>query len=264
MNAPLRHGAAPAGALWSRCLAVGALAAAGFGPLGLTPSPSAAQEADFLFDAPRVTLALHGGLHLAGADSEVFDFTTDNLTVDRGDFDAPAFRGELSVRLTDVLDLSIDAAWSSTDITSESRDFIGTDDLPIVQTTTFRQTPITVNLKYYLRDRGRSIGNFAWIPERFSAYVGAGAGIANYEFVQEGEFVIEETLEIVFARLDSSSRGTLAQVLGGVEYAFAPRAVLVLDGRYRWATAEMRNDWVAFDDIDLSGLSLSLGIGLRL
>jgi hypothetical protein len=245
-------------------MASGALAGSSLAVLAVGPAPLQAQESDFLFRNPRVTLAIHGGFHKAGAGSEVFDFTIDNLTVNPGDFDSPAFRGELSVRIADNLDLSVDAAWSTSEITSESRDFIGSDDLPIIQRTTFRQTPVSFNLKYYLQERGRSVGNFAWIPRRFSAYVGAGAGIASYEFEQRGEFVIEETLDIVNARLASSSTGTLGQVLAGVEFAFAPRAIVVLDGRYRWATAEMRDDWVEFDDIDLSGFSLSLGLGLRL
>ena len=221
-------------------------------------------ESDFLFWTPRVTLAIHGGLYMAGANSEVFEFTTENLTVNPGDFDSPAFRGELSVRVADRFDVSVDASWTSSEVRSESRDFIGSDDLPILQSTTFKQTPVSFNLKYFLQDRGREVGNFAWIPRRFAAYVGAGAGIAQYEFEQIGEFVIEETLEIVSGRLASSSTGTLGQVLAGVEFAFAPRAIVVVDGRYRWAAAEMRNDWVAFDDIDLSGFSLSLGLGLRL
>ena len=264
MNPPSSIRRSSARTIASRCIGFGALGGTLLGLLVAAPTALDAQESDFLFRSPRVTLAIHGGFHRAGTNSEVFDFTTDNLTVSASDFDSPAFRGELSVRLTDRLDLSVDAAWTSTEIVSESRDFIGTDDLPIVQTTTFDQRPVSFNLKYYLRERGRSVGNFVWIPQRFSGYVGAGLGIANYDFEQRGEFVIEETLEIVNARLTSSSTGTLAQVLAGVEYAFAPRAILVLDGRYRWAAAEMRDDWVEFDDIDLSGFSFSLGIGLRL
>ncbi len=251
-----------AGIPTSRSVAAAVLAAAALGVSA--PAAVQAQDSDFLFRNPRVTLAFHGGFHMPGADSEVFDFTTDNLTVNPGDFDSPAFRGELSIRIADRVDLSIDASWSSSEIVSESRRFEGTDDLPIIQTTEFRQTPVSFNLKYYVQERGRSVGNLAWIPRRFSAYVGAGVGIANYEFEQRGEFVIEETLEIVRARLTSTSTGSLAQVIAGAEYAFTPRAVLVLDGRHRWAAAEMRDDWVEFDDIDLSGFSLSLGIGLRL
>lgn len=248
----------------SRTLTFGAVLATGLGSLVALPAAASAQESDFLFRSPRITLGIHGGFHMAGADSEVFDFTTDNLTVEPGDFDSPAFRGEIAVRLTDRLDFSVDASRSSSEVRSESRDFIGTDDLPIVQTTEFSQTPVAFNLKYYLGDRGRTVGNFAWIPQRFTAYLGAGLGFAAYSFTQHGEFVIEETLDIVNARLESSSTGGLAQVLGGVEFTFTPRAILVLDGRYRWASADMRSDWIAFEDIDLSGLSLSLGLGLRL
>jgi len=228
------------------------------------PQATQAQDADFLFRNPRVTLAIHGGFHLADASSEVFGFTTDNLTVDPGDFDAPAWRAEVALRVAPRVDLSVDLAWSTAEIPSESRDFIGTDDLPIRQTTRFSQTPVSVNAKFYLKERGRAIGQFAWIPNRWSAYIGGGVGIANYTFEQTGEFVIEETLDIVFAQLTSSSRGSLTQLLAGVEYGIASRALLVLDGRYRWATADMRDDWVEFDDIDLSGLSLSLGLALRL
>lgn len=275
----------PGRTLASRCIALGALTATSLSLVAFGPTVVQAQESDFLFRSPRVTLALHGGFYKAGANSQVFDFTTRNLTVNPGDFDSPAYRGELSVRIADNLDLSVDAAWSTSEVTSEPRLFVGSDDLPILQTTSFSQTPVSINLKYYLNERGRSVGNFAWIPRRFSAYVGAGAGWAKYSFDQTGEFVTCEidgsaaaiddclldgelvpgaVLPIRFGQLESSSSGTLAQVLVGAEFAFTPRAIVILDGRYRWAAAEMRDDWFEFDDIDLSGFSLSLGLGLRL
>lgn len=229
--------------------------------LGVGPSTVVAQ--DFLLSTPRVSLSIHGGFNAARAGSEVFDFTTNNLTVESSDFSSPAIRTEFAVRLTERFDVSVDVTWMDTEVRSESRDFIGSDDLPIVQMTEFSQTPISFNLKYYLKDRGRPIGSLAWIPEKFVPYLGTGLGIARYSFVQSGEFVIEETLEIVNERFESSTEGRLFHLLGGVEYAFSNHALVVLDGRYRWASARMRNDWVAFDDIDLSGLSVSLGLAVR-
>ncbi|MDT8368376.1 MAG: hypothetical protein RQ745_04175 [Longimicrobiales bacterium] len=223
-----------------------------------------AQESDFLFRVPRVTFAFHGGFHRAGADSEVFDFTTRNLTVGRRDFDAIAFRGELSVRISPRIDIALDVGRSKSETTSETRDFIGTDGLPIVQETSLTQVPIAVTGKYYLRPRGESVGQFAWIPRRWSVYVGGGVGFANYTFEQNGEFVVEETLEIVEDRLKSSSTGALGHLVGGVELSVTPRTLLIVDGRYRWATADMNDDWAGFEDIDLSGFSFSLGIGVRL
>lgn len=244
-----------------------------------------AQGSDFLFEPPRVTLGFHGGFYRAGANSGVFDFTERNLTVESRDFDSPAFGGQIALRVTDRIDVAFDATWTRSEVASESRDFVGADDLPIAQTTTFSQTPISANVKFYLAERGRSIGNLAWIPTRLSAYVGAGVGFANYTFSQTGDFVTCEidgvpvavtdclqdgelvdgaTLPIVFDRLESSSTGALGQVLAGAEFAVTPRVIVVFDGRYRWAAAPMRDAWAEFEDIDLSGLSLSLGLGLRL
>ncbi|HKK94668.1 MAG TPA: hypothetical protein VJ925_14720 [Longimicrobiales bacterium] len=252
--------------------------------IGFAPSTLAAQ--DFLLSTPRVSLSLHGGFNAARAGSQAFDFATEFFTVEKQDFNSPTVRTELAVRLTERFDVSVDVSWMSSDILSEDREFIGADDLPIVQATEFSQTPISFNVKYYLKDRGRSIGSLAWIPEKFVPYLGTGIGIAKYSFSQSGEFVVcvlddgfsppvdqclndagqivdGATLDIVNDRFESSTEGRLFHILGGVEYALSNHALVVLDGRYRWASAKMRNDWVAFDDIDLSGLSVSLGLAVR-
>jgi len=239
------------------------LAALGFGP-----STAAAQ--DFLLGPPNITLGIHGGFNSARAGSQVFDFTEDNFTVGSGDFDSGAIRAELAIRLTERLDLSIDVARMSTEVDSESRDFIGTDDLPIVQTTGLTQTPVSANLKYFLLDRGQSVGSIAWIPAKFVPYVGLGAGVVRYSFEQFGEFVDLDTFDIVNASFPSEGTGRLVQLLGGVEYSIARNTIVVLDGRYRLSSAEMRGAWVSspdpserFDDIDLSGFSFSLGLAVR-
>ena len=59
---------------------------------------------------------------------------------------------------------------------SEFRCCLDNNDLPIQQTTTFHRVPLTAALKMYLGDPGRSIGRYAWIPNRVAPYVGAGGG----------------------------------------------------------------------------------------
>ncbi len=229
----------------------------------LAPSGAQAQESDFFFEAPRITLSFHLGLNRAAANSQVYEFTQEFLTVEERDFDSPTFRGELGVRVTPRFDLALDFGVARGSVTSESRDFVGTDDLPIIQETTLTQVPITFSGKYYLKDRGRSVGQFAWIPGGWTPYVGAGVGIVSYDFVQSGEFVVEPSLEIIRDRLASSATGGLAQLLAGVEVPLGLHVMAVFDGRYRWASAAMRSDWIAFDDIDLSGFSATAGIAFR-
>lgn len=245
-----------------RALVAAVLVGGGVLPL-VGVQAASAQDADFLFDKPRLTLSLHGGFNRADAGSDVFAFTTDELTVEQRDFDAFALRGELAIRVSDRFDIAIDVGRVSTTIQSENRDFIGTDDLPIFQQTEFTQIPFAINGKYYLLPRGRQIGRFAWIPASFSAYVGGGVGGVSYDWVQSGEFVIEETLAIVPARLESGGTGGLVQLFAGLEVPLGSRFLLALDGRYRWADAIMTRDWSAFDNIDLSGLSGTVGLAVR-
>lgn len=226
-------------------------------------SPAQAQDSDFLFKTPRVTWSVHAGLNRPSTSSEVFDFTREFLTVEQGDFQGLELRTEIGFRVAPRFDIAVDLGFVRSSVISESRDFIGTDDLPIVQETSLSQIPFTINGKFYLNDRGRSVGQFAWIPGGWAPYIGGGVGIVSYDFVQEGEFVIEETLDIVRDRLDSGSTGSLIQLLGGVEIPLGARMIAVLDGRYRWSSAGMRSDWIAFDDIDLSGLSVTAGFAVR-
>ena len=69
------------------------------------------------------------------------------------------------------------------------REFTDNNDLPIQQSTKYRRVPLTVGLKYYLADRGRSVGEFAYIPSKIAPYVGVGAGAMWYKFEQNGDFV---------------------------------------------------------------------------
>jgi hypothetical protein len=55
----------------------------------------------------------------------------------------------------------------------------------------------------------------------------------------------------------------MAHVGGGFEMSLSPRAVLNVDGRYEFASTALSQDFVDFDDIDLSGFQLSLGLALR-
>ncbi len=55
----------------------------------------------------------------------------------------------------------------------------------------------------YLADPGRSIGRFAWIPNRFAPYVGAGGGAMWYRFRQEGDFIDFDTLKVFPDTFDS-------------------------------------------------------------
>jgi hypothetical protein len=143
------------------------------------------------------------------------------------------------------------------------REWVGVDDLPIEQITEFKRMPLTVGVKAYLADRGRRVGRFAWIPEKWAPFVGAGLGVVWYDYDQTGEFVDYVTLEIFRDHFTSEGSAPTIHVFGGADWSLGPSLFLTAEGRYGWAKADMGSDFVDFDQIDLSGFQATAGISLR-
>lgn len=231
----------------------------------LVAAPVAAQRADFLFSRPNLTVTAYGGWEFAGEGSDVFTFTRTNLTVSEGDFAAPSLGVEAAVRLTERLDAALGYEYAGATVLSEDRRFVTQDDRPIPQATEFDRHRLMASLKAYLLTRGRSISQFAWIPSAWSPYIGAGVGATWYEFVQYGDFVDYETWDIFEDRLQSDGRGYTAHAMAGVDVTLSPRFLLRGEYRHVWGGAALdRRYFEGFDDIDLSGSRLTLGVGVRI
>lgn len=232
--------------------------------LVITPDMASAQYGQgFLFGDPKLSLGVRGGFGLASAGSDIFDFTTEELTLSRSDFNGFTYSGDLGIRVSPYVDLVLTVGYTGLSRDSESRRWEGTDDLPILQTTEFRRTPVTAGIKVYPLDRGRTIGSYAWIPHRITPYLGAGAGRMWYRFRQQGEFVDEETLNIFNDVLASSGWATAAEGFGGLMMAITPHWSLTGEGRYTWARADLSRSFEGFDPIDLAGFSATFGVSVR-
>jgi hypothetical protein len=217
----------------------------------------------FLFKQPAGTVSFRTGFDRASAGSDLFAFTTTELTLDRGDFSSPTLAGDVSIRLSRRADVMITLAHSRSRTRSEFRDWLDNDRLPIEQTTTFQRVPLTGSIKAYLVQPGRSIGQFAWIPARFSPYVGGGGGLMFYRFEQIGDFIDPGTLRIFPDSFNSSGWTPTAHGLGGVDISLHPRFALTTEARYEWGKAQLSSDFSGFDRLDLSGFTLTTGISVR-
>jgi opacity protein-like surface antigen len=222
-----------------------------------------AQEpnADFLFGRPRASFAARGGWQMAAASSDIYDFFNERLTIDDGDFDAFVFGLDFAYTLASRIDVVAGFEVTHTDISSEYRDFVDENDLPIIQDTRLTILPFTVSAKAYLAPRGRQVSRFAYLPAKIRPYAGGGIGFVWYELEQVGDFIDFVDLSIFTSAFHSSGFGFATQVFGGVEVSLAPRWFLVGEGRYLWSDADLEGDFVGFEPIDLSGMRLSAGVG---
>lgn len=218
----------------------------------------------FLFVEPKGSIALRAGYALATANSDLFSFTAEQLTVDRSDFSSPVVDVDIAVRLAARTDFLLAASYAGINKGSEFRDLVDQSDNPILQQTTFQRVPLTVGVRQYLLSRGRAIGSFAWIPARFAPYVGVGGGMMWYTFRQTGDFVDFDTNDIFNATLESSGWTPTATASAGAVFTVSPGLALSAHGNYLWARGKPSDDFAGFNRIDLSGFSATAGLLVRL
>ena len=218
----------------------------------------------YLFGAPNARLGIRAGYARATAGSDVFTDATTFLTLEKKDFSGPSIGGDISIAITPSFDLLLSADYAAAVRESEDREYYDNNQLPIVQTTSFRRAPLMANAVISLRPRGRSIGSLAWIPTKVVPWIGAGGGGMWYRFRQEGDFVDYQTLNVFTTTLESSGWAPALQALGGVDVTLSPRIGFTADVRGTWARAELSSDYSGYEKIDLSGVTGTLGFTFRM
>ena len=218
------------------------------------------QSPDFLFGRPAVSIGVRGQWHLAPPDSDIFDFTTELLTLEKSDFRAPGIGVDLGIPIISRLDGIFGFEFTGASAFSEYRDFVEDNDLPIEQMTTLTQINLSGSVELAVLGRGREIGQYAWIPRAVIPYVGGGGGFLWYRFEQQGDFVDFFDLAIFVDRLTSSGWTPSAHVFGGIDIKLTRRLYVSTELRYLWAKAAMEQDFIGFEDIDLTGLRVTGGI----
>jgi hypothetical protein len=236
-----------------------------FAVLATLPTLASGQDngKGFLFGEPTGSVTLRGGWALARAKSDLFAFTTENLTLNRSDFSSPDLEADLSFRVSPRTEIVVSSGLSGIDRESEFRNFIDNNHNPINQATTFRRVPVTLSVKRYLTAPGRSIGRFAWVPSRFATYVGAGAGGMYYKFRQAGDFINFKTSDIFSSIYESDGWTHTEHLMAGVDYSLGPRFALNTEARYMFGSARLSQDFSGFERLDLSGLSTTIGLAIR-
>jgi hypothetical protein len=147
-------------------------------------------------------------------------------------------------------------------VTSEYREFVDNNLLPIEQQSSLRQNSFTGSVRFALLPRGRTVGRYAWIPARVQPYVGGGGGIVFWEFKQSGDFVDFQDFDIFTDTFVSSGASLSGHVLGGLDIQIYKRLFFTTEGRYVWAQGELNNEFVGFEPLDLSGFKLAAGINV--
>ncbi|HEX6163230.1 MAG TPA: hypothetical protein VFZ31_07690, partial [Vicinamibacterales bacterium] len=235
--------------------------AGGQDPSASSSTQASAPSPDFMLGRPRGFIGVRGSLLVASANSDIYDFVTDILAIEKSDFNTGSFAFEAGYSVTPRVDIIGTFDINGMNHASDYRDWEDNRGLPIQQTTELKQRNITASARFSLLPRGRAISRLAFIPRTFMPYVGAGAGYGNYEFRQNGDFVDFDNNNRVFSdTFTSKGWAPTFHVLGGTDIRMYRHLLLSLDARYSWQKATLSNDFIDFEPIDLGGFRFGAGI----
>ncbi len=229
------------------------------------PTTSISQDlpsADFLFSSPRLTLGVRGAYAMPSGSSDLFDFIQDQLTLDSGSLNGPAFVLDVGIPVTSRMDVVGGFEFARGRASSEYRDFVDNNDLPIQQESSLRQNALTGSVRFLVLPRGQSIGRYVWIPARVTPYIGAGGGVLWWQFEQRGDFVDFQDMGVFTDVFESRGTTPTGHLFGGMDVRIYKRLLVTFEGRYLWASGTLGPDFIGFDPIDLSGFRLSTGINV--
>jgi hypothetical protein len=234
--------------------------------LGATPALAQSTGDGFLFRTPRASFTVRAGYDRAFAGGDLFSFVTSEMTLRRSDFGGFALAADLAATVSPQLDVVIGLAWSGSRKASEYRNWWDNNNLPITQTTALERVPVTASVKWYARPRGRAVGSFAWVPARAAPFVGLGLGAMWSRFHQVGDFIDFNTSNNAVFHDDFGSKSwTLtAHAFAGIEMNVGTRTFVTSEARYTWARAALGSDFSGYGRMDLSGLSVTAGFGMRM
>ncbi len=214
----------------------------------------------FRFDPPKVHFSIQVGGDQTKPENDIVQFVSKRMTLDPKDFHQGKIAMEFGVRLNERTDIDFEMVFAGFGVRSEFRDWVDNDDLPIQQTTQIFKSTYGLNVKKYLRNRGERLSQFAWIPTGWAPFVGAGGGLAVYEFSQKGDFIDFQTSEVFGADLKSRGHGALGKVFAGMDFYFGSGWGLTTTWQYAWLTSPMNGDFQQFQPLDLGGLGGQFGV----
>lgn len=234
--------------------------------LAVLPEGAGAQRVarrDFFFRQPAATLTFFGALSAPSAGSDLYSFSFDELSLDRQDLRTMAHGVDLAIRTSPRTEVVVGVTFGRSAHRSSFRNFVDLNDQEIEQTTVLTRVPIGGSVRYYLTPRGEAIGSRAWVPARFTPFVGLGGGVMQYRFAQFGEFINFDNFDVF--RQEYTTKGWAPYAQGSIGAGWSLSRVFELTGEIRYVRASGENgaDFEGFDPIDLSAVSTSLGLTLR-
>jgi opacity protein-like surface antigen len=218
---------------------------------------------DFRFTPVSAWFGIRGGYSLTRADSDLYTFYFDNLTLEKSDFNQGLFGVDFGWVMNPRVEMIFGFEYLTTTANSEDRYYVDEFGAPITQQTRLRQYPLYVKLRVNLVPRGKQVGSYSWVPTRVVPYAGGGVGMTWWELYQFGDFVDYWDLTIFYDEFLADGWAFSYGFFGGADISVTPNVGVMAQVDYNWAEDNLPPAFAGFEPIDLTGLRISFGVNFR-
>jgi opacity protein-like surface antigen len=218
--------------------------------LALLPVPAAASDLD-----------LRIGAYFPSADSILFDDNRElyglsiNEPVEDSDWIGVYGGAEWRFRVAPSFWVGFHVDGYGRSVDTEYLDFERPNGAPIFQTLELNIVPVGASVRWVPRDGRRAI----------SPYFGAGIDAVFYEYEEFGDFIdfFDDDLPVIPDHFEDDGVAFGAHVFAGLRVPINDDISVLAEGRYLWSRTDMGEDFGPDLEIDLGGISATLGISIR-
>lgn len=181
--------------------------------------------------------------------SDLWDDNFENLSYAKSNFSDFSYSVEYQQQIHRHFSFYVEGSHYENDVYSEYRDYEYSDGSPIEQSISLSISAIETGIKF----------NLLPYRNRFSPYVGAGAGIYIWEYIQEGEFIDFNNMDIYDGMSDQSTISLGFHLKAGLSLRITRGLGFLLEGKASWAKGDLGRYFEGFEPLDVGGLSLLAG-----
>lgn len=229
----------------TRVLAVAVLAA-----LALVPGAASASELDLRIGAffPRAESSLFDD------NRELYGFGEDQF-LERSDWIGVYGGAEWRFNLAPSLQLGVHLDGYGRSLNTEYLDFTRPSGRPIEQTLKLSIVPLGASVRWVPREGRRDI----------TPYLGGGIDAVFYKYEEIGDFIdfFDDGLPVVEDHFVDDGAALGFHALAGLRVPVSDDIAVTGEARYLWAKTDMGDDFGPDLEIDLGGLSATIGVTIR-
>ena len=176
------------------------------------------------------------------------------LAFDVSDFNGGTIGGEFLVGAGRFVEVGVGVGYYQQSVPSFDLDFTAPSGRELEQRTDLRIVPVSAMARVFPLGRDQGV----------QPYIGGGVALLNWKYTEDGEFVDDNTREIIAGRFTDDGNVVGPLVMAGVRFALSDAVMLGGEVRYQGGKADLDpSQGFAGDRLDLGGYSTQVTLHVR-